>query len=226
MNPFKLDNRGISLVEILTSMAVASILMVGVMAFMNAGSTGYSSSSNQTVLQDDVQDILNYLHDITISSTDVYNYQNDGLDVLCILAPDNSQSSINDRYFVHYLCFDSSKNSLYYKKEADTKSNIKLANLTRQVSYLRNDANLLANNIIKFRTSIRRQTDFENASPTSLDDFSSGVNSEGATNNSVSIVSYSLTIKSAGDKTRTADIAVRPRNLMDPNFNLYDIFNP
>ena len=103
-----MNNRGFSLVEILTALAVGSIILLGVVAFMNGGSVTYKTTTTQIALQDDCQEALNYLNDLSQESMDMYfSHINSGRpDILFLFAPSKTYTQ---GYEVTYVVYKNSR---------------------------------------------------------------------------------------------------------------------
>lgn len=65
------DNRGLSLVEIIISMALLTIIMGCLILMMSSAGKGYTRGSIQAKLQEDAQDAANYLTDSILASNNV-----------------------------------------------------------------------------------------------------------------------------------------------------------
>ena len=61
MKNISLNNKGFSLVEILVALGISSIVLLGVATFMRSGNNSFRVASEQTSLQNETQDLMNYL---------------------------------------------------------------------------------------------------------------------------------------------------------------------
>lgn len=204
MNKQSLNNKGFSLVEILVALAISSIVLLGVALFVNAGSRSYKTTSTQATLQNETQDVLNYLNNLTLASSDAGWSDN----VLYVLQPDSintSQGNATPNYYVHCIKHVDNTNCLYYMK---TKINDpefttdRLNNLKTDVdNHIVDDKNMISNQVSYFDARIERLC----KSGDVLKD------------QSLYRVVYSLDVFVQGEY-KTSKISVKPRNLITPKF--------
>lgn len=67
----KQDNKGMTLVELLISIAISSIVIASIAFFMNYASRNYRNASNDVMLQTEGQTILNQLNEMIIEANNV-----------------------------------------------------------------------------------------------------------------------------------------------------------
>lgn len=67
----KLDNRGISLIEILVGMAIGSIILIAAFTIFNYTSSSYSSTSKKITAQEEAEYASNFIYELLVESTDV-----------------------------------------------------------------------------------------------------------------------------------------------------------
>ena len=119
MKVYKINNKGLSLVEILTALAISSIILLGVVAFMNGGSVTYRTATTQVALQDDVQETSNYLYDLLQRSMEVV--YDSTLNVLYLFMP--KKDTTIDSYEVYYVCYNNTNNQIYVGRRSVTDDN-------------------------------------------------------------------------------------------------------
>ncbi|MBE5935126.1 MAG: prepilin-type N-terminal cleavage/methylation domain-containing protein [Lachnospiraceae bacterium] len=180
----KLNNKGFSLVEILTALAIGSIVLLGVTAFMNGGSVSYRTATTQVALQDDVQETMNYLTDLLQRSMDVVYDEPRG--ILYMFMP--KKDGIHNEYEVYYCIYDDTNDKLYIDQRdviSPTSYNGGLKYTTP--GYTEDD--LLSEGVTAFRGTVERDP----------------------TTNEVSIVHITTTFFK-NNKFRSSTISIRPRN--------------
>ena len=91
---FRNDNRGLSLIEIMLSMALLTIVMGCLILMMSSASKGYTRGNIQAKLQEEAQDAANYLTDTIISSN--YATVNFGGTVEYIILNNNDKEDVKD----------------------------------------------------------------------------------------------------------------------------------
>lgn len=190
----RINNKGISLVEILTALAISSIILLGVMAFMNGGSVTYRTATTQISLQDEIQETSNYIHDLVQRSMEVV--YDDSLNVLYLFMP--IKDSATGAHEVYYICYydeshgvDASlMNKIFVGQEEVNDSNYGSGlqlDSTKKASYCTQN-NLLASEIRNFRVNIERNSDGE-----------------------PDLVHVGMTVRK-NNSDRAATISIRPRN--------------
>ncbi len=103
------NNKGFSLVEILTALTIGAVILLGVTAFMNGSSVTYRTVTTQVALQDNVQETLNYLSDLLQRSMDVVFDEDDG--VLYIFMP--TKDTQDQAYEIYYVIYDSTRKNIH-----------------------------------------------------------------------------------------------------------------
>lgn len=201
MRKHSLNNKGFSLVEVLVAMAISSMILLGVGLFINAGSRSYRATSTQAILQNETQDILNYLNKLTLSASDA-GWSNS---VLYVLQPDsiNTINSTPPDYFIH--CIKHDNKCLYYKKIKVDNADFgldKLNDIKSDVdANIVNEDNLISNQVSYFDARIERLC----KSGTIMKD------------QSLYRIIYSLDVCTEGT-TKGSKISIKPRNLITPNY--------
>lgn len=66
----KLDNKGISLIEILVGMAIGSVVLIAAFSIFNYTSSSYSSTSKKITAQEEAEYASNFIYELLIESTD------------------------------------------------------------------------------------------------------------------------------------------------------------
>ncbi len=67
--PYKLDNKGLSLIELIITVAISSFVLISVFSFMLAGTRGYASASAETDLQSTRTTTMNFISDAIMSAS-------------------------------------------------------------------------------------------------------------------------------------------------------------
>ena len=197
-NIIEQNNKGFSLVEILTALAISSVILLGVTAFMNGGSVSYRTATTQIALQDDVQETMNYLTDLLQRSMYVVvdNGRNVDTDttkekVLYMFMP--KKDSLTGEYEVYYVIDDVNTGNVYVTNTvlpADGSGYD--SGLTMSVSKGNAacvQSNLLTEGVTRFDADIEKD----------------------ATSGEITLVNLRMNFRK-NNKSREASIAVRPRN--------------
>lgn len=202
MSRQSLNNKGFSLVEILVALAISSMVLLGIGLFINASSRSYRTTNTQAILQNETQDVLNYLNNLTLASSDAGWSDN----VLYVLQPDSINTTHgNPNYFIHCIKHDESTNCLYYLKKYVSKTDftsVKLNSIKTDVdANIINEKNLISNQVSYFNAKIERLC-------------KSGTNLK---EQSLYRIVYSLDIFEQG-ANKTSKISVKPRNLITTEY--------
>ena len=197
-NTIKSNNKGFSLVEILTALAISSVILLGVTAFMNGGSVSYRTATTQIALQDDVQETMNYLTDLLQRSMYVIMENGKNVDadsekekILYMFMP--KKDSLNGEYEVYYVIDDVNTGNVYVANKIlapnSAEYNSSLTMDTTKGNSFCVQSNLLAEGVRDFEANIE----------------------EDATSGEITLVNLSIRFRK-NNKDREASIAIRPRN--------------
>lgn len=204
MNSKSLNNKGFSLVEILVALAISSIILLGISFFINAGSRSYKTTSVQATLQNETQDVLNYLNNLTQGCSDA-GWNNNIFYVLQPISIETTQTNPQPNFFVHCIKVNDTTRKMYYLKKF-----VRAGRYNDDFATLKTDVN---NNIEKEENLISTQVSYFDALVERVGSSSVSVGYQ-----SVSKVIYSLDVISQG-KVKGTKISVKPRNLItDPNY--------
>lgn len=143
----KLNNAGLSLVELLISVAMLAIVSIAIAAFMSTGSVSYAKTSAEVDLQYDAQLAMNQLQDYLIDATEGAEYTVDGASitagsddfdtgsskVLTIMTVNKKDATYfnddktDDKYYADIITWtgddgSSKANTLYYERRDVTKT--------------------------------------------------------------------------------------------------------
>lgn len=214
MNNLKSNNKGFSLVEILVALGISSVILLGVATFMRAGGNSYRIASTQSSLQNETQDIMNYLTTMVQASSDA-GWQSG---VLYVLQPDSlnattSAKSIAPDFYVHVMKHDAANRKLYYKKQHISNSNFTLAKLNTLKTGLVSDANLISTKVTVFDVFVERYA----ASPTPKPDGSPGTDAPDSRTQSLSKIDIRLEIFN-DDESKLTVASIRPRNTITSKY--------
>lgn len=78
----KLNNKGLSLVEVLVALAIASIVATLIMSLVTSGSRFYRKQSNSIDLQNELQETSNKVADALMEATELYVSEQSGMLVI------------------------------------------------------------------------------------------------------------------------------------------------
>ena len=205
MNRISLNNKGSSLVELLVALGISSIILTGVGFFINAGSKSYRATSVQATLQNETQDVLNYLNNLSQGCSDA-GWRDGIFYVLQPISIETTQTNTQPNYYVHCVKFVENQKTMYYVKKTVQAGDFTVSNLTN----LRND---VSSNIAKEENIISNQVTFFNAVVERV--CKSG---QVAEEQSLSNIVYSLDVVSQGT-VKGSKISVKPRNyITDVNY--------
>lgn len=113
------DHRGISLVEVIVSILVASFAILGITMLMSIGTNTYRLTNTETQLQKESQIAINQMDDILIKAA-YYQYF-DGIKVdeepvpTLVSLGSESNGSVNEEYY-YAIILDKRKQKLYFTK--------------------------------------------------------------------------------------------------------------
>lgn len=206
MNSKSLNNKGFSLVEILAALAISSIILLGISLFINAGSRSYKTTSVQASLQNETQDVLNYLNNLTQGCSDA-GWNNNIFYVLQPISIDTTHINAQPNYFVHCIKVnDTTRKMYYYKRKVYSGSGFSTSTFDSLKTYVNNnierEENLISTQVSYFDALVERV----------------GSGSVSVGSQSVSKVTFSLDVISQG-KVKGSKISVKPRNLItDTNY--------
>lgn len=99
----KLDNRGLSLVELICAMAILSIIGTIVGGILVVSAQSYDTGINEAELQQEAQMVVNQINDLVIDTTATESVTFDGT---TLTIPEGTKT--------HYVKYDSSVKKLYY----------------------------------------------------------------------------------------------------------------
>lgn len=78
----KLNNKGLSLVEVVVALAIASIVAILIMSLVTSGSRFYRKQSNSIDLQNELQETSNKVADALMEATELYVSEQSGMLVI------------------------------------------------------------------------------------------------------------------------------------------------
>jgi prepilin-type N-terminal cleavage/methylation domain-containing protein len=116
----KKDNRGFSLIELIVSLAVASIVILAIGTLMSVGTRSYYSTNTETELQKESQIAMNQLNDLLIKTQDykyLTDFQVDGVSVPILVITGSEDDDVGNAVVYYYvIIFDKSRNQLLFRK--------------------------------------------------------------------------------------------------------------
>ena len=116
---FRINNKGFSLVELIVTVLITSVLMLGVLAFMSTSRTAYQTVNISATLQEESMTVKRVLTEFLMESK-AYGYQpgvivnSNAKNVLWILARETEDNSYNDK--AYFFVLDSTDKKLRYCK--------------------------------------------------------------------------------------------------------------
>lgn len=111
------DKNGFSLVEVLVTVAILSILILAICAFMTIGSNLYKKSSREIDLQQEAQTTMNQLNDMILSATKLnVSYKNPGSDheVAVMFVQTTEETNTKVSYIIIWM---KERQKLYFLKK-------------------------------------------------------------------------------------------------------------
>lgn len=191
------DNRGLSLIEIMLSMALLTIIMGCIILMMSSAGKSFSRGSIQATLQEEAQDAANYLTDTILSSN--YATVNFGGTIEYIILNNNDKEDVKDGVIdpsvSPYKAFVKVGREMYFYSVNDSAGAAALESVlsggTAPSKY-----NLLCNNVDSFTASYTKTE--------KLPDYF------------VSVVDYTITLKVDNPKTEFSlsnSVAMRNRTV-------------
>lgn len=110
---------GFSLVEVLTTVAILSILIFAICTFLTTGSNIYEKSSRDIDLQQEAQTTMNQLYDMTLSANSInVSYKNQGLvnEIAVLFSKTTEEIDTKVNYIIIWM---KERSKLYFiKKDA------------------------------------------------------------------------------------------------------------
>ena len=105
----KLNNRGLTLVELICSVAILSLVGLTIGGILVVSAKSYDSGINEVELQQEAQMVVNQINDLVIDTT-----------ASSVLTFDGTKLTIPQGDKKHYVEYDSATKSLYYSFEDST----------------------------------------------------------------------------------------------------------
>lgn len=112
------DNRGVTLIELMLSMALMVIITGCLMMLMNSASKGYRTGNTQVELQKDSQDAANYLTDAILASNGATIISGSGMSGVILYHYD--KEAMSDVTKSPYKVFVKKDRSLYFYSVDET----------------------------------------------------------------------------------------------------------
>lgn len=108
----KLNNKGYSLVELLLTIAIMGLVMLGVAMIMRTTSVTYKDGSNEVTMQTEAQIVANQIEEIFMDGTDsyCYDYNFDG---------GKKFYGITSAGASHFIIYNPDKDEIWYQKGAE-----------------------------------------------------------------------------------------------------------
>lgn len=106
----KWNNKGYSLVELLITLAIFGIVMVGIAMIMRTTSASYVNGSSEVAMQTEVQIVANQIEELLVDADTGVRYG---------VFDGNSFWEIDSKGYSHYVLFDAADNKLMYQKRLE-----------------------------------------------------------------------------------------------------------
>ena len=122
----KMDNKGFTLIEMLISVLITGLMMLGVSAFMSSSRMSYSKVNTSVSLQEEAGTTVKFLNEIVIESQEWgllqdINYtagtQTSLIDVIWFRALDNESASASNRdECIYFIIWEKATQCIRYKR--------------------------------------------------------------------------------------------------------------
>ena len=122
----KMDNKGFTLIEMLISVMITGLLMLGVSAFMTSSRVSYSRVNTSVSLQEEAGTTVKFLNEIVIESQEwgllqdisyTSGTETSLIDVIWFKALDNESSSVENRdECIYFVIWEKATKCIRYKK--------------------------------------------------------------------------------------------------------------
>ena len=114
------DNRGLSLIELIVSLAIASIVVLAIGTLMSVGTRSYYSTSAETELQKESQIALNQINDLLIKAQEYQlinvNVVGKGSISTLVITGAEADDTGNAQVYHYAIIFDKDRNQLLFQK--------------------------------------------------------------------------------------------------------------
>ena len=121
----KVDNKGFTLIEMLVSVLITGLMMLGVATFVSSSRMSFSKVNTSVSLQEEASTTVKFLNEIVIESkewgqiTTTYSSGSDSSEmyVLWLRALDNESSDASDREeCMYFIIWEKANDCIRYKK--------------------------------------------------------------------------------------------------------------
>lgn len=114
----KLNNQGLSLIELIVALAVSTIILSAVTLLVTNGVSGYNKQTTQSTLQDDANLTMNHLTNAIMEANyiDISNENADGTVNTNVFVTNDGSGGLTSNQYV----FDASKNTLYVAEKGSS----------------------------------------------------------------------------------------------------------
>lgn len=157
----KINDKGFSLIEILVSLAIASIVLIGIFTIFNYTTKSYTTTKNKMTAQEEAEYASNYVYEILLEATDAKFTKSEigsGLgggrcDTFVVLT-NEYQNDVNTGKLVamekkNFIVYDSDSKKMYFTSLV-TNDTLTDDMISAQTKTINDDTKLLAENVSKF----------------------------------------------------------------------------
>lgn len=116
----KLKNNGFSLVEVIVSMLIASVIILGIVTFVSVGTNTYRLTNTETQLQKESQIATNLVDDVMIKAVSYEYYDTltvDGATVPTLVVVGSELDEASTEQYYYAMILDTKQHKLYFTKE-------------------------------------------------------------------------------------------------------------
>lgn len=166
----KMNNDGFSLIEILVSLAIAAVVLVGTYTLMNSSAKSYRQSSSDIDVQAESETTSNFIYELLLEAqdvrvTDAVAGSTGSCKTLVVLnnkyVKDASTGKQNAQPQYNFIVFDDNNEKLYFKKVSALDADGKLIPysidvVNSNIADVVDDTKLLAEHVKTFNVSPSR----------------------------------------------------------------------
>lgn len=115
----KLNNKGLTLIELLIALAISSIILAAVALLMSNGMKGYSKQTTTATLQDDANLAMNHITNAIMEANYIDLVRTDAVNTYSFVTNDGSNAAVGSNKYI----FDADTETLYVaEKDGDLAS--------------------------------------------------------------------------------------------------------
>lgn len=153
----KINNQGFSLIEILVSLAIAGVMMVGVYTIMNSSANSYRSTNKDINVQMEAETTSNFMYEMLLEATEVEVLDKSvaGNDCKVVVIKNNvyNEDSAGNKVanpMYNFIVYNNNDKKMYYTKADGNGVTYSDDFVNSSVSGVIDDTKLLAENVDEF----------------------------------------------------------------------------